>query len=103
VQLYLAGAPINTVMAWVPQSGRIALGVSIISYNGKVWLGIATDKGLVPDPEAIIAFFNVEYKEMKSRAQKAQAERQEYIKPMLSMLDEAIQTLDELLAEASKD
>ncbi len=50
-QLYLAGAPINTLMAWVPQSGRISLGVSIISYNGSVWLGVATDAGLVPDPE----------------------------------------------------
>ncbi|MFC1879154.1 WS/DGAT domain-containing protein, partial [Chloroflexota bacterium] len=103
VKLYLAGAPINTVMAWVPQSGRLSLGISIISYNGKVWLGVATDKGLVPDPEAIIAFFDVEYKEMISRAQKAQAERQKYLQPMLSMLDEAIQTLDELLAETSKD
>ena len=55
-QLYLAGAPINTIMAWVPQSGRISLGVSIISYNGKVWLGIATDQGLIPDPETIIDY-----------------------------------------------
>jgi len=102
-QRYLAGAPINTVMAWVPQSGRIALGISIISYNGKVWLGIATDKGLVPDPEAIIAFFNIEYEEMRSRAQKARAERQKHIQPMVSMLDEAIQTLDELLAQTNKD
>jgi WS/DGAT/MGAT family acyltransferase len=101
-QLYLAGAPIKTVMAWVPQSGRIALGVSIISYNGKVWLGIATDKGLVPDPEAIIAFFNIEYKEMKSRAKKAHAERQKYLKPLFSKLDEAIRTLDELLDEGDK-
>jgi WS/DGAT/MGAT family acyltransferase len=102
-QRYLAGAPINTVMAWVPQSGRIALGISIISYNGKVWLGVATDKGLVADPEAIIAFFNAEYEELKSRALQAETERQKHIQPMLSMLDEALRTLDELLAEASKD
>ena len=102
-QLYLAGAPINSVMAWVPQTGKIALGISIISYNGKVWLGVATDQGLVPDPEAIIAFFDIEYQEMKSRAQKAQAERQQHIQPMLSRLDEAIQTLDELLAQNNKD
>ena len=79
------------------------MGISIISYNGKVWLGIATDKSLVPDPEAIITFFNVEYKEMISRAQKTQADRQKYLQPMLSMLDEAIQTLDELLVDTSKD
>jgi len=102
-QLYLAGAPINTVMAWVPQSGRIALGVSIISYNGKVWLGIATDKGLVPDPEAIIAFFQAEYDEMSSRAQNLPAERQKELKTLLSMLEKANQTLDELLARTVKD
>jgi WS/DGAT/MGAT family acyltransferase len=102
-QLYLAGAPIETVMAWVPQSGRIALGVSIISYNGKVWLGVATDKGLIPDPEVIITFFHAEFDEMRSRAQTAQAERQEYLQPMLSMLDKAMQILDELLAQAGKD
>ncbi len=102
-QLYLAGAPINTVMAWVPQTGSIGVGISIISYNDKVWLGVATDQGLVPDPEAIIAFFDIEYQEMRSRAQKAQAERQKNIEPMLSLLDEALLTLDELLAQNSKD
>ena len=93
----------NTLMAWVPQAGRIALGVSILSYNNKVWLGIATDKGLVPDPEAIIAFFHSEFNEMRSQAKKAQAERQNRLKPMFSMLDEAMQTLDGLLAEAKKE
>ena len=102
-QLYLAGAPMNTLMAWVPQAGRIALGVSILSYNNKVWLGIATDKGLVPDPEAIIEFFQAEFNEMRSQAKKAQAERQNRLKPMFSMLDEAMQTLDGLLAEAKKE
>ena len=33
---------------------RLGLGVSILSYAGQVRLGIATDSGLVPDPEAII-------------------------------------------------
>lgn len=102
-QLYLAGAPLNTIMGWVPQAGRIALGVSLVSYNEKVWLGIATDKGLVPDPEAIIAFFHAEFNEMKSRAQTSRAERQNRLKPMLSRLDEAMQTLDELLAEAKEE
>jgi diacylglycerol O-acyltransferase len=100
-QLYLAGVPINTVMAWVPQSGRIALGVSIFSYNGKVWLGIATDNGLVPDPEAILEFFYAEYEEMKSRAKSAPAERQKEMKVLLAMLEQANQTLDELLDKGS--
>jgi hypothetical protein len=98
-QLYLAGVPINTIMAWVPQSGRISLGVSIISYNGKVWLGVSTDEGLIPDPGTIVSMFDLEYKEMISRAQMARAERQERLDPMFSSLDKTLQTLDGLLAE----
>lgn len=97
---YLAGVPINTMMAWVPQTGRISLGVSIISYNGKVWLGIATDEGLIPDPDTIVSLFMDDYGELKSRAQTVQAELPSSLVPMLSMLDETLRTLDELLADS---
>lgn len=63
-QLYLAGSPMREVMFWVPQSGRLGLGVSIISYNGQVLVGIATDAGLVPDPEAIVAGYEQSFAEM---------------------------------------
>ncbi len=52
-RLYLAGAPIDSLMFWVPQSGNIGMGVSIISYDGTVQFGIITDAGLCPDPERI--------------------------------------------------
>jgi len=63
-QLYLAGSPIQDLMFWVPQSGRLGLGVSIISYNGKVRLGVITDAGLVPDPDAITEAFHAEFDQM---------------------------------------
>jgi diacylglycerol O-acyltransferase / wax synthase len=59
--IYLAGAPVRELMFWVPQSGRLGLGVSIISYAGQVRLGVATDAGLVPDPDAIIGAFQDEF------------------------------------------
>lgn len=59
--LYLAGSEIKEMMFWVPQSGRLGLGISIISYAGKVWLGVATDAGLVPDPDTIIEGFYEEF------------------------------------------
>ena len=40
------------------------MGVSILSYNGQVWLGIATNAGLVPDPEKILDGFYAEFEEM---------------------------------------
>ena len=59
-QLYLAGQPIKEIMFWVPQSGRLGLGVSIFSYAGRVRLGIAVDAGLVPNPGMIITHFHEE-------------------------------------------
>jgi hypothetical protein len=63
-QLYIAGAPLRDVMFWVPQSGRLGLGVSIVSYNGEVLVGVATDAGLVPDPETIVSGFEDSFAEM---------------------------------------
>jgi hypothetical protein len=62
--LYLAGAAIDGLMFWVPQSGDIGLGVSIISYDGKVQFGLVTDAGLCPDPEAIVARFGAEFERL---------------------------------------
>jgi WS/DGAT/MGAT family acyltransferase len=59
-QLFLAGSPIRDILFWVPQSGRLGLGVSILSYNGQVRLGVAADAGLVPDPGTIITHFQEE-------------------------------------------
>jgi diacylglycerol O-acyltransferase / wax synthase len=61
VPLYLAGQKIEGLMFWVPQSGRVSLGISIISYANKVFLGVATDVGLVPDPDTILAGFYEEF------------------------------------------
>jgi WS/DGAT/MGAT family acyltransferase len=59
-KLYLAGAPIESLMFWVPQSGRLGLGASIQSYAGRVWVGFIADEGLVPDPEAIVDGFHAD-------------------------------------------
>ena len=59
--LYLAGAKIDNLMFWVPQSGDIGMGVSILSYNGQVQFGLITDRGLCPDPERVIARFAPEF------------------------------------------
>ena len=66
--LYMAGRKINKVMFWVPQSGHLGLGISILSYSGGVMLGIATDEGLVPDPERIVDAFRVEFEALRKAA-----------------------------------
>ena len=66
--LYLASRKLDRVMFWVPQSGRLGLGISILSYAGGVMLGVATDEGLVADPERIVEGFEREFKSLKTAA-----------------------------------
>jgi WS/DGAT/MGAT family acyltransferase len=62
--LYLAGSQLDQVMFWVPQSGDIGVGVSILSYNGGVQFGIVTDDALARDPEQIISRFAPEFEKL---------------------------------------
>jgi hypothetical protein len=71
--LYLAGQPVRGIMPWVPQAGHLGLGVSIFSYAGTVTIGIASDTGLVPDPEAILAGFQLEFERYRAMVQQASA------------------------------
>ena len=59
--IYFAGERVRTWLGWVPQSGHMGLGVSIFSYDGQVVVGVASDKGLVPDPESIATAFEEEF------------------------------------------
>jgi len=66
--LYVCGCEIDDMMFWVPQSGRLGLGVSILSYNDQVRVGVATDAGLVPDPEALTKGFERAIRELEKSA-----------------------------------
>jgi len=63
-QLYLAGAKLAQQMVWVPQSGDVGMGVSILSYNDGVQFGLMTDKKFVPDPGTIVARFAPEFEKL---------------------------------------
>jgi len=62
--LYLAGSQIVEQMFWVPQTGSIGMGISILSYNGQVHCGLITDALLVADPEQIIDRFAAEFEKL---------------------------------------
>lgn len=98
-QLYLGGAPINTVMAWVPSSGRLTLGVSIISYHGKVWLGITTDKSLVPDPQRIVQLFGTEFQRLYQIGQDPLLRKPQSFQEMLAALELAEQAIETIIAQ----
>jgi len=62
--LYLAGARLRQTMFWVPQSGGIGLGVSILSYDGGVHFGLMSDRKRLADPDAVIARFRLEFEKL---------------------------------------
>ncbi len=52
-------------MVWAPMSGSVAMSVSILSYNGRVSVGVMSDAGLVPDPERIARGFERELRKLR--------------------------------------
>jgi WS/DGAT/MGAT family acyltransferase len=62
--LKFCGSTVEKVMFWVPQSGDIGMGVSLLTYAGRVQFGLITDTGLCPDPEAIVANFAPEFEKL---------------------------------------
>jgi WS/DGAT/MGAT family acyltransferase len=54
---YLAGAKIKEQLFWVPQTGDLGLGLSIISYAGQIQFGLVGDAKLFPNPERIVSRF----------------------------------------------
>ncbi len=54
---YLAGAKVREMMFWVPQTGDIGLGLSIISYNNQIQFGLVGDAKLFPHPERLVNRF----------------------------------------------
>ena len=62
--LYMAGCKLREMMFWVPQTGSIGIGISILSYNGRVHFGLIADAKLIPDPDAVIRRFGPEFDKM---------------------------------------
>lgn len=62
--LFLSGAKIDSMMFWVPQSGDIGMGVSILSYDNAVQFGLVTDRKLCSDPDRIIERFAPEFEKL---------------------------------------
>jgi diacylglycerol O-acyltransferase len=59
--VYLAGSKVEGIVGWAPVSGNQPMSFTIFTYNGKVVVGIACDKTLVPDHETIVDGFAVAF------------------------------------------
>jgi diacylglycerol O-acyltransferase / wax synthase len=54
-RLHIDGIPMEEVMFWVPQAGRVAIGTSLFSYAGDLQIGVATDAGVIDNPGRVLA------------------------------------------------
>ena len=62
--LYMAGCELREMMFWVPQTGSVGVGISIMSYNGRVHFGLIADARLIPDPDSVIRRFGGEFEKL---------------------------------------
>jgi diacylglycerol O-acyltransferase / wax synthase len=62
--LYMGGARLREIVFWVPQSGDIGMGISVMSYDDGVQFGIITDTSLVADPESIARLFAQQFEHL---------------------------------------
>jgi WS/DGAT/MGAT family acyltransferase len=60
-KMKICGSTVEETLFWVPQSGTVGLGVSILSYGGGVQFGVVSDSTLCPDPQKIIDQFEPEF------------------------------------------
>ena len=59
-RVQLAGTPVAGMMGWVPVTGPLGLGLSIVSYAGQLSVGLASDAHLLPDQDRLLALLDDE-------------------------------------------
>lgn len=64
VRLKLCGSTLRQMIFWVPASGDLGVGISILSYGGGVQFGLITDERLCPQPQLIIDRFATEFEKL---------------------------------------
>ena len=63
-ELSLAGRPVTEVLFWVPQSGSIGTGVSMLTYRGRVQFGVTADRALIAEPARLVAQLAIEFERL---------------------------------------
>ncbi len=60
----IGGRTIESIAVFPPTSGRVSLGVGLLSYAGSVSMAVRSDARLVPDPRSIVAAFEADLDEL---------------------------------------
>ncbi len=62
------GKKVSDLIFWVPQAIDQGIGISIISYNGHVRVGVTGDAKLLPDPHVLTDAFHAEITTLEQQA-----------------------------------
>jgi WS/DGAT/MGAT family acyltransferase len=57
----LGGSVVSQLLFWVPQSGSIGTGLSILTYAGAVQFGVIADRNQIPELGELMALINTEF------------------------------------------
>lgn len=64
-QIAIAGRKVRTLLFWVPQRADIGVGISILSFAGRVQVGVLTDASVLEDPNRLVAAFEEQFEVLK--------------------------------------
>jgi len=62
--VHLGGALLDRLLFWVPHPVTLGLGVSIISYAGRISVGVRADTGVLPNPSALVRALELELRSL---------------------------------------
>lgn len=63
--LYLCGQRISEMYFWVPQSGSMGIGISVLTYAGRVHVGMIADRNLVAEPRGVVDLIAPEFERLR--------------------------------------
>lgn len=63
--LYFAGRKLQDFLFWPPHPGNLGLGMSILSYNGQIRIGIRSDAEVIDNPATLAAYFCREFERIE--------------------------------------
>jgi len=62
---YLAGSRMTDLICWVPQAGKLGVGLAFISYAGQIQLALFVDTDLIPDPDRLLELTYAAFDELE--------------------------------------
>jgi fatty acyl-CoA reductase len=80
---YLAGSRLTDLICWVPQAGKLGVGLAFISYAGQIQLALFVDTDLVPDPDRLMQLTYDAFEELEQATRSNDAAQEPAAGPLV--------------------